>query len=178
LSGQPIYSASHPSVLIFRYPRNWTAVVFFGLLGLVHWAMAMLAVGKGAQMSLLFGGLFVGVSLGCLIIRHELIVAPGRKRVLVRMALARRVLHERSVTFGNVIAVRVSMLGAGCGESGVAIVCKREELEMPPTKTPRQEGLLLAMTMEVRLVKVYGNGAAPEPADRIARMYRNEDVGS
>jgi hypothetical protein len=145
---------------------------------MVHWTMAMLAVGKGAQMSILFGSLFVGVSLGCLIIRHELIVAPGRNRVLVRISLGRRVLHERSVTFGSVIAVRVSLLGAGCGESGVAIICKREEIEMPPTRTPRQQGLLLAMTMEVRLVKVYGNGAGAEPAERIARLYRNEDVGS
>jgi hypothetical protein len=28
----------------------------------------------------------------------------------------------------------------------------------------------------VRLVKVYGDGPPPEPAQRIAKLYRNEDA--
>jgi hypothetical protein len=174
LSGQPVYPGTHPPLLVFRYPRNWTAVVFFGLLGLVHWGMAALAVGWGSQMSVIFGGLFVGVAMACLVVRHEVAVMGPRKRLVVRLAVRRHVLFERVVPFTNVIAVRVSLLGIGGAESGVSIVCKREELEMPPTKTPRQEGLLLAMILEVRLVKVYGNGNSPGPAERIARLYRNE----
>ena len=176
MSGQPLYSGTAPRLLVFRYPRNWTAVVFFGILGFVHWGMAMVAAGWGAQMSVIFGGLFVGVSIACIVVRYVLMVMGPRKRIVMRMSVGRRALFERVVLFENVIAVRVTLLGAGCGESGVSIVCKREELEMPPTRTPRQEGLLLAMILQVRLVKVYGNGTAPEPAERIARLYRNEDA--
>lgn len=136
----------------------------------------MIAAGWGAQMSVIFGGLFVMVAIACIVVRYELMVMGPRKRIVVRMSVGKRALFERVVPFENVIAVRVTLLGAGCGESGVSVVCKREELEMPPTRTPRQEGLLLAMILQVRLVKVYGNGTAPEPAERIARLYRNEDA--
>jgi hypothetical protein len=32
------------------------------------------------------------------------------------------------------------------------------------------------MLINVRLVKVYGDGPPPEPAQRIAKLYRNEDA--
>ena len=40
----------------------------------------------------------------------------------------------------------------------IEVVCEHEVLECPPTPIPRQEALCLAVTMGVRLVKVYGEG--------------------
>ena len=82
----------------------------------------------------------------------------------------------RVIPFDNVTSVRVTLLGQFHCESSVSIVCDHTDVELPPTSVPRQQGLLLAMTMGVRLVKVYGDGPPPEPAQRIAKLYRNEDA--
>jgi hypothetical protein len=169
-----------PAPLVFRYPRNWTAVAFFGALGCLHLSMATTALLHyrwEAHMSVVFGTLFLLVAIACVLVRHEVIVlsAPERRRVLVRTSLG-RVTMERATPFAAVSLVRVTLLGRAHSESCVSIVCAHDEIEMPPTKTPRQEALLLAMTMDVRLVKVYGEGPPPEPAERIANLYRNEDA--
>lgn len=168
----------HP-VLVFRYPRNWTAVSFFGALGLLHLGMAttaLLSYRWEAHMSVIFGGFFLFVAAACLMVRHEVILLPDRRRrVLVRTSLG-RVAMERATPFDAVTLVRVTLLNRSHGESCISIVCGHDEIEMPPTRTPRHEALLLAMTMGVRLVKVYGDGPPPEPAERIAKLYRNEDA--
>jgi hypothetical protein len=165
--------------LVFRHPRNWTAVVFFGALGLLHLGIATTALlihRWEAHMSIVFGGLFLFVAAACLLVRHEVIVlADRRRRVLVRTSLGRAAL-ERAIPFAAVSLVRVTLLGRSHGESSISIVCSHDEIEMPPTSTPRQQALLLAMTIGVRLVKVYGDGPPPEPAERIAKLYRNEDA--
>ena len=164
--------------LVFRNPRNWTAVGFFGALSLLHLGMAATALLHyrwEAHMSVVFGVMFALISAGCGLVRHDVCVLPDRRRVVVRTALG-RVAFERAVPFAAVALVRVTLLGRNNRESSVSIVCGHEEIEMPPTSTPRQQALLLAMTMGVRLVKVYGDGPPPEPAERIAKLYRNEDA--
>ncbi len=167
-----------PGPLVFRSPRNWTAVAFFGALGALHLGMAATALLDHrweSYMSVVFGGGFTLIAVACFMVRHEVVVAPGRRRVMVRTALG-RVAVERGVPFSTVTLVRVTLLGRSHGEACVSIVCEREEIEMPPTATPRQQGLLLAVTLGTRLVKVYGDGAPPEAAERIAKLYRNEDA--
>jgi hypothetical protein len=164
--------------VVFRWPRNWTAVAFFGALGSLHLSMAataLLAYRWEAHMSVIFGLLFAGVALLCLAVKHEIAVLPDRRRVLVRTGFGHLAVC-RSVPFKNVTSVRVTLLGQYHRESSVSIVCAQDDIELPPTSTPRQQGLLLAMMMNVRLVKVYGDGPPPEPAQRIARLYRNEDA--
>ena len=168
--------------LAFPFPRNWTAVVFFGALACLHLSMAATALladhwdPRTNYMSLVFGGFFFLIALGCLLVRHVVILHPnGRRCVLVRTSLG-RVAMERATPFASVSLVRVTLLGRAHSESSISIVCAHDEIEMPPTKTPRHEALLLAMTIGVRLVKVYGEGPPPEPAERIANLYRNEDA--
>ena len=176
MTGRDLDVDSHSTVLVFRFPRNWTGVVFFGLLGAVHWGMALGSMRAGAQMSVVFGGLFAAVAGACLTVRREIVILPDRRRIVVRSALWRRVVFKRAISFSEVNLVRVTLVGRRRAESSVTIVCEHEGLELPPSNTPRQEGLLLAMTMGVRLVKVYGDGPAPGPGERIARLYRNEDA--
>lgn len=169
---------SHGEPVTFRWPRNWTAVAFFGSLGALHLAMAataLLAHRFEAHMSVIFGVLFVGVAVACLVVRRDVIVEPDFRQILVRTG-AGRVAHEQAIGFEKVTSVRVTLLGQHHRESSVSIVCDHTDVELPPTSTPRQQGLLLAMVMGVRLVKVYGDGPPPEPAQRIAQLYRNEDA--
>ena len=106
---------------------------------------------------------------------HEVSFHPDRRRIVVHTGIG-RLAYPRCVLFSRVASVRVTLLGRHQGESSVSVILEHEEIEMPPTPTPRQEGLLLAMMMGVRLVKVYGDGAPAEPAERIAKLYRNEDA--
>jgi hypothetical protein len=169
---------SHAEAVIFRWPRNWTAVVFFGLLGALHLGIATTALVSyrfEAHMSVVFGTLFAGVSLACLLVRRDVIVEPEFRQIVLRTGVG-RLASERAIPFADVTSVRVTLLGQYHRESSVSIVCDYTDVELPPTSTPRQQGLLLAMTMNVRLVKVYGEGPPPEPAQRIAKLYRNEDA--
>jgi hypothetical protein len=95
---------------------------------------------------------------------------------MVRTRVGPLSLLDRLTPFSQVSCVRVTLLGPGRAESSVCIVSNGEELELPPTNTPRQEALLLAMTMGVQLVKIYGNGTFSGASERIARLYRNEDA--
>lgn len=169
---QPAHSVT------FRWPRNWTAVLFFGLLGSLHLTMAataLLSHRYEAHMSVVFGTLFAGVAVVCLVVRHDVIIEPEFRQIVLRTGVGRLV-SERAIPFDDVTSIRVTLLGRYHHESSVSIVCDHTDIELPPTSTPRQHGLLLAMTMRVRLVKVYGDGPPPEPAQRIAKLYRNEDA--
>ncbi len=164
--------------LAFRYGRNWTAVAFFGVLGGLHLAIALAALISyhwESHLSAVFGTLFVAIAICCALVRHEVVVRKDRRRVSVRTGLG-RIAVEHVLPFSAVACVRVTLMGRNTHESRVAIVCEDDEIELPPCPTPRQQGLLLAMTLNTRLVKVYGEGPPPEPAQRIANLYRNEDA--
>jgi hypothetical protein len=172
-------SESHPiDAVTFRWPRNWTAVIFFGCLGGLHLGIAttaLLTFRFEAHMSLIFGTIFAAVALACLLIRREIVLEPEFRQLVLRTGVG-RLSCVRAIPFDKVTSVRVTLLGRFHQESSVSVVCDHTDIELPPTPTPRQEGLLLAMAMNVRLVKVYGDGPPPEPAQRIAKLYRNEDA--
>lgn len=176
MSDRPLELKSHPQAVVLRWPPNWTAVSFFGALGLLHLGIAVAAFWSHrweAHMSLVFGTLFTAVALICLTTRHEVAIVPQRRRIVLRMRIG-LFRWERSLPFSRVENVRVTLLGDQ-GESTVCIVSPDEDIELPPTRTPRQQALLLAMTMGVRLVKVYADAPAPEPAQRIANLFKNEN---
>ena len=173
-----IEADSHAPPLVFRAPRNWTAVAFFGALGSLHLGMAITSYTSYQSilhMSIIFGAIFIAIALTFLVARHEVTIDPQRRRVSMRTGVG-RLAYCRGYLFSNINSVRVTLLGRLQGESSVSIMCACEEIELPPTRTPRQEALLLAMTIGVRLVKVYGEGASDEAVERIARLYRNEDA--
>jgi hypothetical protein len=178
MAGLEIDSKPQPGVLVFRSPRNWTAVFFFGALASLHFGVVATSLNARryeAYMSVVFGSILATVATVCAVSRREITIVPLRRRVRVTTGW-RGLTFKRDIAFSTVRSVRVTLLGREVGESSVAIVCDHEDVEMPPTTTPRQEALLLAMLMDVRLVKVYGEAPPPEPGERIARLYRNEDA--
>jgi hypothetical protein len=135
---------------------------------------SLLAGRWGAHMSVVFGMIFAAVAVGFFLTRRDIMVRPERRRVIVRTGW-RGIGFERSIPFSSVLSVRVTLLGER-GESCVTIVCAEDDLELPPTETPRQHALLLAMTMGVKLVKVYGEGVVEGVEERMSRLYREEDA--
>jgi hypothetical protein len=161
-----------------RTPINWTAVLFFGGLASLHLFMAGTAAYHGrwdGYLSLIFGVVFSFVAVVCALIGTELTVLADQRRLRVRTG-TRRIFFERSVPFAKVHSVRLTLLNARRPRSStIELVCDHEVLECPPTNIPREEALCLAVTLGVRLVKVYGDAYGPV-SDRVSRLPEPRDV--
>ena len=155
-----------------RSPPNWTAVLFFAALGLLHLYMAASAFSHRRWegfMSLIFGTLFCLVSLACRLIRSEMTMQSATQRLRLRLGCG-RMSHERFVPFTQVRNVRLTLMHPRNPLAAtIEIVCEREVIECPPTRVPREESLCLAMTMNAPLIKVYSEefGHAAERLDNL-----------
>jgi hypothetical protein len=155
-----------------RSPPNWTAVLFFGGLSSLHLYLATSAFWNHrfeGFMSLIFGVVFAGLSLACWRICHDVTLVTEDRKLRLRTGF-RRLYLERCVPFGQVRSVRLTLLHPKHPTAArIEVVCDGEVIECPPTVVPRQEALCLAVTMGVRLVKVYGDSFGPV-AERLDRL--------
>jgi hypothetical protein len=147
---------SPPQEIVLRSPPNWTAVIFFAGLAVLHIFVAVPAFYHGhieGYMSTCFAGLFAILSLLCWRARSEISIELAHRRIRVRSGLG-RFNYQRYITFEDVHGVRVTLGNARRRASRVELLCDNEDIECPPTSIPRQEALWLAMMMNVRLIKV------------------------
>ena len=157
--------------LVMPYPPNWTAVGFFGILGLLHLTIAAWSFWQeqfAGHVSLILGTVFSGSTIFAYRFRYEVGVLRSEARLRVRTTLLRSLLPERSIPFARVQGVRVFVHDdddhgrASHGDSQVEIVCDDESIDCPPTTVPRQQALFLAMAMGVQLIKVCGGNDGGE----------------
>jgi len=146
--------------VVLRAPPNWTAVGFFGMLGLLHLSISIPALIGGhweGYLSLAFGTIFVSVAAASTRLRFELAVRPSDRRIRLRYGSARFAL-ERSIRFAEVRGVRLTMTNGANGrkppESKIELLCPLEDVLCPPTTIARQQALFLAMALNVPLTKV------------------------
>lgn len=160
----------HPQDVILRSPPNWTAVIFLAALGMVHLGIAIpsFLVGRWeAYLSLIFGCGFLLAASVCRLVCREIAILPARKAVRIRTGCPRaHFFVERTIEFGSIQGVRVTLERP---ESRVELLCEHEDIECPPTPVPRQEALLLAISIDVPLIKVMdanggGGGEDASPA--------------
>jgi hypothetical protein len=155
--------------LVLRTRPNWTAVAFFAALSGLHLffaTSAFLHQRWEAFMSVIFGVIFAILAIACRSIGTELGLLGAAKRLRLRTGTRRHYI-ERVIPFSRVSCVRLTLLNPTRPESAeIEIVCRHEVIECPPTSIPREEALCLAVTMGVRLVKVYGAAFTPA-AERI-----------
>ena len=170
MASRPIISAETPYDLVLPYPPNWTAVGFFGILGMLHLTIAGWSFWQEqfeAHVSLILGTVFIASTLFAYRFRYEVGVLRSESRLRVRTTLLRSLLPERSIPFDRVHGVRVFVPENGSashGDSHVEIICDRESIDCPPTTVPRQQALCLAMAMGVQLIKVCERNEGDEPA--------------
>jgi len=150
--------------LIFRSPPNWTAVIFFATLALLHTCICVPAFFHGrweGYMSLTFALIFTTVSILSLRFVNEMAVLPIERQVRVRTGVG-RVNYERRIPFTAIRGVRLTLYANGPrAESRIELLCTGDDLECPPTTVPREEALCLAMTMNVPLIKAFAEGVHP-----------------
>lgn len=171
---------THCPDLTLRTPPNWTAVIFFLALGAVHLSIAIPAFLHQRWegfLSAAFGVLFVLVAVVCRLVSCEFTIVRSQRRIRVRSGY-RRLCVERSIPFGDVHGVRVTMIGRDAPLAcRVEVLCDNEDIECPPTTVPRQEALCLALTMGVPLIKVYGDDNGPSAAAaRLDQLPSNHET--
>lgn len=158
--------------IILRTPPNWTAVCFFAGLAALHLSIALPAFYNGRWegfLSLAFGVIFTGVAVLCWLVCSDMTIERSAQRIRLRTGY-RRLCLERFIPFKNVHGVRLMMMpGKSPLASSIELLCDNEDLQCPPTDIPRQQALCLAMTMNVRLIKVFSEDL-PEPGERLESM--------
>jgi hypothetical protein len=148
--------------LVLRTPPNWSAIVFFSALSMLHFAIAIPAFYRGrveGLLSLILGCTFVVVSVISYFARHELAILPQARTIRVRNGVG-RLRFQRFIPFEDVHAVRLTLSRWGRHtESRIEVLCDNEDLECPPTSIPRQEALCLALVLGVQLIRVSNEGS-------------------
>lgn len=146
--------------LVLRSRTNWTAVTLFGCLAAVHFVIAWLAGRSGhyeGTVSLLLGIGFSGVALAYWSSMREITLL--RKKEIIRVRSGCRILQsERRVPFNQVRAVRLILGDESGRRAKLQLLCDTEELDCPLTCSPRQQALCLAVVLNVRLVRIHGDG--------------------
>ena len=155
--------ASKTPDLVFRTPVNWTYVIFFACLGLLHLTIATLAFLHQrweAYMSVVLGTVFVSAAVVAYWCRFEMTILARERRIRLRSGM-RRMNYERFVSFADVHGIRLTLCDpTDSPSSRIEVLCDNEDLECPPTNIPRQEALCLAVLMGVRLIKVCDDESA------------------
>ncbi len=160
--------------ITLRTPPHWSAICFFAALGALHLSIAIPAFYRGRWegfLSAAFGVIFSCAAGLCWLVYSDVTIEQRARRIRLRTGY-RRLCIERFIPFQNVHGVRLMMLpGRSPAACRIALLCDNEDVECPPTDIPRQQALCLALAMNVRLIKVYGDETeANEALAPVARL--------
>ena len=104
-----------------------------------------------------------GIYTLCWLVCSDVTIDPRTRRIRLCTGV-RRLCVERFIDFQAVHGVRLLMMaGKSTSASRIELLCDNEDIECPPTDSPRQQALCLAMTLNVRLIKVYADEVADAP---------------
>jgi hypothetical protein len=157
------------SDLSFRGGANWTAVTFFAGMAIMHACIAATAFWHGrweGYMSAMFATVFAGAAVMSYGWRFEVAVRPERRTVLTRMG-PRWLGLEQEIAFARVRSVRLTILSPPERPLWrVEIICDDQDIDCPATSVPREQALLLALTIGTPLVKVSGDRIVNDVSSR------------
>jgi hypothetical protein len=143
--------------MVLRGGRNWTAILFFGMLSLLHFSISIPSFLRGhweGYLSFGFAIIFACVTAISYVSRYQMTINADSRTVHLRTG-SRYLCFERFIPFANVHAVRLMLMSSSkpC-DWRIELICDEEDIECPPTHVPRQEALYLAMALGVELIKV------------------------
>jgi hypothetical protein len=163
----PDVSAAPLRDVILRSEPNWTAVIFFAALSLLHfaiWVPAFMHQRWEGYVSLLFAFAFLGAAVVAFRTKFELAILPGARAIRLRRG-TERFHFERRIPFADVHGVRLTISHPNRRrEAHIELLCDNEDIDCPATLIPRQQALFLAMLLKVRLIKV-SDQDAPDPSE-------------
>lgn len=151
--------------LVHRSSPDVLFTIFFSMLSFLHAVVVVTGVINGRWECYMSGGfcvVFAVVAVVCRKFRFEVALLKGERIVRLRHGVG-KLYMERRVRFGAITDVRLTLLGsAGPEGSQIELLSPDDDIVYPPSRYPRQEALLLAMTLDVPLIKVYGENVAPD----------------
>jgi len=151
--------------LVHRSPPDVLFTIFFAMLSFLHATVVVTGIVNGrleVYLSATFCVFFATVSIFCRKFRFEVALLKDTKQIRLRHGVG-RLYVERRVAFGAVTEVRITLLGGkGPEASQIELLSPNDDITYPPSQHPRQEALLLAMTLDVPLVKIYGENVQPD----------------
>ncbi len=151
--------------LVHRSSPDVLYTALFAMLSLSHGGIACVAIANHrweGYLSAIFCIFFAGVAMICRRFRFEVAILKNVRLVRIRHGVG-RLYVERLVPFGAITDVRLTLLGGkGPENSQIELLSRNDDIRYPPADHPRQEALLLAMTLDVPLVKVYGENVLPD----------------
>lgn len=155
--------------LIHRSSPDFLYTSLFAVLSVLHAGIAVPAFlhqrWEGC-LSAVFCPFFATVAVLCRTFCFEIAVLRDEKKVRIRHGVG-RLFVERVVPFGAITDVRLTLLGGkGPESSQIELLSRNDDIRLPHSDQPRQEALLLAMMLDVPLVKVYGDNVLPD-RDRV-----------
>jgi hypothetical protein len=158
--------------LVLRTPRNWTPTGYFGALGAIHLIMSIVAFTRGrwqGYLSLILGIVFLAAAVVSFLVRYEMAILARRRMIRLRWGW-RHLNWQRLVPFSDARAVRLTIGSPrDFPRCQIEILCDGYDLDCPPTPIPHQLALYLAMTLNVRLIKVSSEGVSSDPLSELPR---------
>jgi hypothetical protein len=150
-----------PAEIILRWPPNWTAVIFFATLALLHTSICIPAFFHGrweGYMSLVFALIFWSAAFVCIKIKSRLVILPAEKIIQLHYGFG-RFTSERIIPFASIRGVRLTICSnSPRADSRIELLCPGDDIECPPTDIPREQALYLAMTLDIPLTKAFADG--------------------
>jgi hypothetical protein len=154
-------SGPPPAEIILRWPPNWTAVIFFATLALLHTSICIPAFFHGrweGYMSLVFALIFWSAAIVCVKLESRLVILPAEKTIRLHSGIG-RFATERIIPFASIRGVRLTLCSnSPHADSRIELLCPGDDIECPPTDIPREQALYLAMTLDIPLTKAFADG--------------------
>ncbi len=173
MPAQLVQVGPSPADILLRRPRNWPLATVVLALALAHFGVAAvrptpdplpILLGDAMGLALLIVALCIWTA------RHEVEISVTRQTVCLR----RRVgpwQSQRYLAFGRIQAVRlIQTEHRGRHTSQIELVADSEDIPCPTTRAPRQQALLLAMALKVRLIKIWNSTTPTAPEERIHQL--------
>lgn len=166
-----------PTDVLLRSPVNWPVVVVAVLLGTLHLAVALYHADRSTWttgVAAAIGMTFLAVALGVAMTQRDVEISVTRGYIRTRRGFG-RFARERAVPFTHVHGVRLTQIDHhGHHQSQIELLCERGDIPCPTTDMPRQQALLMAMALNVRLIKVWQSSTPILPEERVHELFRAE----
>ena len=160
--------------VLLRSPVPWPLVLVAAVLGTLHLGVALFHLQPGSRAAMIAGAvglafLLTAIAFGCL--HRDLEISVSRRYIRARRGFG-RFSRERAIPFSAVQSVRLTQVDHhGHHQSRIDLLCDRGDVPCPTTDMPRQQALLLAMALNVQLIKVWQSSSPTRPEHRLHELF-------
>lgn len=157
--------------LLLRSSPDSMFTIFFLLLSALHGGIAASAFYQGrweGYLSAVFCLVFGGIAALFRNFQSDITLLNATRELRIRRGMG-PFQSERRLAFSTITGVRLTLLGKE--GTTIDLLCPHEDIRCPFADHPRQEALLLAMTLDTPLIKVYGDDIPEESEPRDSLVY-------